>query len=125
MPTLYILPDDKKSWQQSVASRETLEHIEAHCVDNVLKELNRVLKIGGTALLMPANNFGDKETKKQCDKTAADESHLCVKPISFWMQKAEDNGFSIAAHRTLRNFGIPIIERWTWTPLVVYKSRES
>ena len=100
MPTLYILPDDKKSWQQSVASRET-------------------------ASPSPANNFGDKETKKQCDKTAADESHLCVKPISFWMQKAEDNGFSIAAHRTLRNFGIPIIERWTWTPLVVYKSRES
>ncbi len=102
-------------------SRETLEHIDPKFVPAVLEHLYRVMGRGGRGLFCPANNFGDKEAKKQADKKNKDISHLCVQSPAWWAEQFERAGFYVDYKATLKAMALPLPEKFTWTMLIVGK----
>jgi ADP-heptose:LPS heptosyltransferase/SAM-dependent methyltransferase len=106
----------------AIFSRETLEHIDAKFIPKALKEIYRVMKPGAWGLVCPANNFADKEIKKQKDSQNSDISHFCVKPPAWWARQFEQAGFTVDYKRSLQAMALPMPERYTWTMLVIRKS---
>lgn len=105
-----------------IFTREMLEHVDEQFIQGILKEIYRVLKPGGSALLSPRNNFGDKETKKQGSDVSRDTSHLCVRTPYWWAQQFEKAGFRVDYERTLFAMCLSMAEKCTWTMLVVRKT---
>lgn len=105
-----------------VFSRETLEHIAEEEIPQVLKEIFRVMKPGGVGLLSPANNFCDKEAKKQVQgNDSADISHICVKSPYWWAKRCEEAGFTIDYERTLYAMSNGLAYKFYWSTVVIRK----
>jgi len=110
-----------------IFSRDTFEHIAEEHVPKVIAEMERVLKVDGGILLMPANNFNDKEIRKQMNCAGPnheDGSHLCVKPPYWWAEMIEKHGKKLIVDykRTLYGMAVPMAEKNSWTALVVRKT---
>jgi len=105
-----------------IFSRETLEHIDKAFIPNVLKEIYRILKPGGAGLLMPANNFYGKETRKYNSKER-DISHFCIRTPFWWARKCEEAGFRVDYKETLKAMCQPLCEKYIWTALAIVKDK--
>jgi len=110
-----------------VFSRDTLEHIAEEHIPKVIAEMERVLRVDGGMLLMPANNFNDKEVKKQLNCAGPnheDGSHLCVKSPYWWAEMMEKHGKKLVVDykRTLYGMANQMAEKNSWTALVVRKT---
>lgn len=67
-----------------VVSRDCLEHIPEKRVPQALKNIARVLKFGGYAVLQIATNYYDKELKKRKNLVCLDPTHVCIRDRTWW-----------------------------------------
>lgn len=104
-----------------IVCRETMEHIKIEKVRSVFIEAYRTLKEGGQMLFTFANNRRDKEVLKQSNNTEADESHLTIAPIYWWLEEVERAGFIVDVRKTLFAISQPVSQKYDWDMIICVK----
>jgi len=78
-----------------IIAREVLEHIPEDYIDTTIKEIYRILKTGGIAVISNATNRAGKEDKKR-NSEYYDPSHVLIKSPWWWIQKFKEYNLLIS-----------------------------
>lgn len=81
-----------------VVSRDCLEHIPEKRILQALRNIARVLKPGGFAVLQIATNYCDKELKKRKNPVCLDRTHVCIRDQTWWKWMLKQVGLCQDGH---------------------------
>ena len=113
----------EENFFDGIVSRDTLEHIPEERIDSAIVNLGRVMKKGGRAFVSVATNRGGKEEKKRSDPGKVDESHVLIRPLTWWRERFERSGFfSIDLDATFMAMNSGLGYKYGWDILILERT---